>query len=119
MRYIKLDVTNLHPPGRAFHHWCPHSQSFASTSQFVSALLHGWHVNTLIIRKKVAYGQRGMRHSHVYYVELRQNDDYMTMPVLASPSLDRLLYTGPFEIVEYNAQPAVTPAQSDGYIYIA
>lgn len=41
---------------------------------------------------------------NLYYTELRRNGEYMTMPVVESPSMLRLLCSQPFEVVNYREQ---------------
>ncbi len=112
MPYFKPDIRHIRN-GRLqdiVHHWCPRSQTFASTSHLVSAINSGWQVNTVVIRKAVTYGARQARQANLYYTELRRDGEYMTMPVVENPALIRLLCVGPFEVVDYQAQISHMPA---------
>ena len=96
-----LTVIQTMNPRREFHHWCPQSQDFASTSHLLSAVLRGWQVNSHIIQRTFAL--RGGRRTHVYYIELRRNRAYMTMPVIENPALIRLISMNPdFSISGYH-----------------
>jgi hypothetical protein len=91
-------IQTLHPL-REFHHWCPKSEKFATTSHLFSAVRQGWVVNSLVIQR--IFELRSDRTTRVYYVELQRNRAYMTMPVVENPSLIRLISLNPFEVVDY------------------
>lgn len=85
---------------REFHHWSPTSESFASGSQFYSAIVHGgWHVSQHIIRRQVDFP--GGRRTSVFYFELQRDDDFMTMPVVESPAVLRFIHMQPFFVAMY------------------
>jgi hypothetical protein len=99
--FFSPDVTGVHTldTRRDLHHWCPQSERYASGSHLLSALLRGWRANKLVIRRRHHFG--GGRSTSIYYFELRQQDRYMTMPVLESPAVIRLLVSNPFEVAHY------------------
>jgi len=92
-------IRTLHPR-KEFHYWSPGSQEYASTCHLFSAVLRGWAVNSLVIRR--TFELSGNRCTHVCYMELRRDGQYMTMPVIENPSLTRILNTNRFELVSYH-----------------
>lgn len=112
MPYFKPDIRHIRngQTQDIVHHWCPRSQTFATTSHLISAINDGWQVSTLVIRKAITYGAREARRTNLYYTELRRDGEYITMPIVENPVLVRLFCTAAFEIVDYNAQLEQAPA---------
>ncbi|MEO1664795.1 MAG: hypothetical protein AAFU54_09165 [Chloroflexota bacterium] len=91
-------IRTLHPR-KEFHYWSPKSEAFASASHLYSAILRGWQTSSHVIQRTYTFG--GGRHTHVYYIELRRDRQYMTMPVIENPALIRLLALNSFEVSGY------------------
>jgi len=98
--YFTPTLLDIHlNPRREFHHWNPKSERFASASHLASAVLQNWMVNSLVIDRTFSFS--GGRITHVYYFELRRDGEYMTMPVVQSPALAKLIENKPFEVIPY------------------
>lgn len=87
---------------RDLQHWSPQSEDYASTNHLTSALLQRWQVNNLVIYRTHRFS--GGRNTNVYYFELRRGGEYMTMPVVETPPLKRLIMTQPFDLVAYQEE---------------
>jgi len=95
---IRPDVFTIAlPPRREFHYWHPLSEPYATPSQLISAILRNW-----LVEERVTYNDhalRGARQVRVYHFTLQREDAVQVMPVIDNPSVARLLYINPFEVM--------------------
>ena len=70
-------------------HWHPESQPYAGGDNLVGALYEGWEMSNIVAREEHWFA--GMRFVAVYYVELTRDGEALTMPVIHTPYLTRLL----------------------------
>lgn len=97
--FFTPQLHTLHvPEKREFHHWHPHSEHFASLSQWVSAVYMGWQVNPHVTR--TIYTLSGSRTIRVYTFALQRGTQQMMMPVIASPPLGSLLRDQSFIVTD-------------------
>jgi hypothetical protein len=94
-----LNGIRFHDPNKAFHHWCPYSEAYATVSQLLSAVNTGWQLHRTVTWQTIHFSSS--RQSRVYAFKLRRNGQHMTMPVLENPALLRLLVVEAFATVEY------------------
>ncbi len=78
-------------------HWHPHSQQYAGGDHLLTALYRGWQMDEVIFREEHWFA--GMRHVVVYYFELTRDDDAMTMPVISTPFVTRLIRNSEVQVL--------------------
>ncbi len=70
-------------------HWSPISEKFAGGDALITALRCSWKVHGPVFQQD--YWQSGSRQVTIYYVDLRNDEGAMTMPVIINPYVRRLL----------------------------
>src|SRR5689334_2636368 len=70
-------------------HWCPHSEKYTGADSLITALRNGWALSRLVYREDIFHG--GSRHTTVYYFELKRANEVVTMPVVSTPLIVRII----------------------------
>ncbi|MBZ0292923.1 MAG: hypothetical protein K8L99_10210 [Anaerolineae bacterium] len=82
-------------------HWCPRSEPYAGVDALLTYLDDGWETQGDIDYDEHWLG--GTRRILVYLFVLTKQDQWVTMPVLYNPVLDRLLMQLPVHTVPTDA----------------
>jgi len=72
-----------------YRHWCPLSEPYTGVDALISALREGWVINGTAYCQEFWRG--GSRPVAVYYFELINDNDVVTMPVITNPYLPRII----------------------------
>lgn len=70
-------------------HWHPLSERFAGGDALLTALQRGWEISGTIWADEFWHG--GSRLTIIFYMTLVRGDEQMTMPVLTSPWVRRVM----------------------------
>jgi len=79
-------------------HWCEKSEEYAGADALITALTDGWKMDNRIEYKTIYFA--GSRPQYVYYIKLQRDDEHLTMPVLYSPYLNRMINSERYELIK-------------------
>jgi len=85
-------------------HWCEHSEKFAGADALITAINDGWAINGNVEYETIYFADS--RPQYVYYINLKRDDETLTMPVLHSPYLNRMISRKKFDLVERDQSSA-------------
>ena len=77
-------------------YWSPISEPYAGGDQLITLLQQGWQIKETIFYE--TYWHAGTRPVEVYHMSLLQEDETMTVRVLANPYVDRFAHASPFQL---------------------
>ena len=77
-------------------HWDKDSEMYTGGDSLMTFLNRGWTLTPRVRRETVWFA--GARFIHVYYFELRQDGEMLTMPVMGNPFVDRFVFESNFTI---------------------
>ena len=97
--FLKVTPKNFHVQyPNILRHWSPRSEAYAGGDNLLTAMNRGWEVGNVVTCQK--YYHAGVRCVSIYEFTLRKNGTEIKMPVLENPYITRMLYMGPFEVVD-------------------
>ncbi len=82
-------------------HWSPTSQTYAPADVLMSHLQTGWRLDGLAGVE--SFWHAGVRRVDVYYFTLVRGDERLEMPVLANPTVFRLIEENQLNVIRVNA----------------
>jgi hypothetical protein len=85
-----------------YRHWHRESEAYAGGDSLATALFLGWTIREIVWLKEYSY--RGSRQAVVYYFQLKRDKDYMSMPVISNPYVEKIIATSGLQII----LPAIT-----------
>jgi hypothetical protein len=90
--------SNWHNTYPAFHrHWHPGSERFAGGDALLTAVDDKWEVSRVCYLEE--HWHAGTRLVTVYHFELQRGEERMTMPVITTPYVRRIIRREQFEVV--------------------
>jgi len=81
-------------------HWCEKSEEYAGADALITALNDGWKMDSRIEYDTIYFA--GSRPQYVYYIGLERDDEQLTMPVLYSPYLNRMINSARYDLIKRN-----------------
>ena len=81
----------IEPCTEIVRHWCPQSETYTGADSLLTALAEGWQMGPRVMRHDVRIGSSQVRFTSVSYFELRRDGRTVTMPVLATPMITRII----------------------------
>ena len=100
--FLKITPKNFHVQyPNILRHWSPRSEAFAGGDNLMTAVSRGWEVGNQVTCQK--FWHAGVRCVSVYHFTLRKGDTEISMPVIENPYITRMLFTGPFEVIDEEA----------------
>ncbi len=89
---------NWHTSYPAFHrHWHSGSEKFAGGDALLTALDDGWEVSRVCYLQE--YWLAGTRLVTAYHFDLRRGEELMTMPVITTPYVRRIIREQQFQVL--------------------
>ncbi len=85
------------------YYWSSRSQAYAPADVLVRHLQHGWRLDPLAAVE--SFWHAGVRRVDVYYFTLNCDDQRIEMPVLANPTVFRLIEQYKLTVIRVNATP--------------
>ena len=79
-------LSSLEDEGR---HYCPHSEKYTGVDSLVAAIHNGYTPQPYVRRQTMWRG--GSRPVHIYYFELRRDNEAFTMAVVKSPRVTQII----------------------------
>lgn len=79
-------------------HWHPQSQRYAGGDSLLTALDEGWEMSDTIVRREHWFA--GMRSVTVYQFEMTRGDEKMTMSVINTPYVTRLIRESSVRVID-------------------
>lgn len=87
---MEIESTNFHADYPDIkRYWSDTSQRYAGGDHLLTALQRGWKADETVYEEQVWHG--GARLVTVFYIDLKHGNATMTMPVITTPYVRRLL----------------------------
>ncbi len=81
-------------------HWCDTSERYAGGDALLTAMQNNWRVEAICYRQE--YWHAGTRQVTVFHFDLVNGNDRMTMPVITTPFVRRMIRELSLEVRSYD-----------------
>lgn len=90
-RESRRPIYDRYDPGREVgrRHWSPASETYTSGDVLLQYLRAGWQLDSSVFVETVHYADS--RQSKMFYFTLKQNSKSIKMPILATPTVFRIV----------------------------